>query len=273
MEELQPWGLSVERAGGAIIVRSAPHVVEVSFNRPDKLNAFTDAMYDAILDLCAELVASRETRAVVLRGAGGRAFAAGNDITSFLGFSSGGDGVAYEARIRRVIAAVEGLPQVTIAQVDGICVGGGLAVATACDLRVASDSARFGYPIARTLGNVLSAPIVLRCREVFGDALTREMLLASRLVDAHRAHAVGAVMQVVPASRLEHAVAHVVSGVLRAAPLTIELTKEQLRDGMVGYDPDRDDRRLEQAYGSPDFHEGVEAFTNKRAPRFRGSAP
>ena len=92
----------------------------------------------------------------------GIVFAAGNDISSFLTVASGADGVAYEAGIRRVLGALEAVPQLTIAAVDGICVGGGLAVATMCDLRICTPASRFGYPIARTLGNALSAPIVLR---------------------------------------------------------------------------------------------------------------
>ncbi|MDN5790594.1 MAG: enoyl-CoA hydratase [Micrococcales bacterium] len=254
-----------------MLVRAAPGAVEISFNRPGKHNAFTDAMYAGLVGLCDEVSRDRSVRAVVLTGAGGRAFAAGNDISSFVGFTSGADGVRYEARIREVLGALTDLPQVTIAAVDGICVGGGLAVACACDLRVASRTARFGYPIARTLGNVLSAPIVLRCTAVFGDALTREMLLASRLVDAERARSAGAVVSLVDADALEAEVWGIVAGITKAAPLTIALTKEQLRDGIPGYDPVADDARLERAYGSSDFAEGVRAFLAKQAPRFGSS--
>lgn len=251
-------------------MRRAPGAVEVSFNRAEKHNAFTDAMYDALLDLCAEVAADRSVRVVVVRGEGGRAFAAGNDISAFLGFGSGSDGVAYEARIRRVLGALAGLPQLTIAAVDGICVGGGLAVASACDLRICTPASRFGYPIARTLGNALSAPIVLRCVEVFGDPVTREMVLASRLVTADRAYAVGAVMSVVAPDDLGTEVWSVIEGLRLAAPLTIETTKAQLRDGATGYDPAADDARLEAAYGSADFGEGVRAFLAKQPPAFGG---
>lgn len=268
--ERERWGPSTQRAGGEVLVRRAPGAVEIGFNRPAKHNAFTDAMYAALLDLCREVAADPSVRVVVVCGEGGRAFAAGNDISLFLAFESGADGVAYEARIREVLGALEALPQVTIAAVDGICVGGGLAVATTCDLRVATPASRFGYPIARTLGNVLSAPILLRCAEVFGDALTREMLLASRLVAADRAYAAGALLAVVAPEDLETEVWSVIDGVRRSAPLTIATTKAQLRAGVTGYDPTVDDGWLETAYGSADFREGVRAFLAKQPPTFHG---
>lgn len=272
MSAVPSWGPVSERAGGQLLLRSQPGAIEVTFNRPEKHNAFTAAMYAELERVCELAASTAALHVVIFRGAGGRAFAAGNDISSFLGFSSGADGVAYEARIRGVLDGIAALPQVTIAAVEGHCVGGGLAVANACDLRICTPTARFGYPIARTLGNVLSAPIVLRCAEVFGDSLTREMILASRTVDARRAEAVGAVMEVVAPERLEAEVWGVAAGILRAAPLTIQVTKDQLRAGRDGYDVAADDARLERVYGSDDFAEGVAAFLGKRKPAFRGDA-
>jgi len=157
-----------------------------------------------------------------------------------------------------------------VAAVEGICVGGGLAVATHCDLRVATEGSRFGYPIARTLGNALSAFIVYRCASVFGESLTREMLLASRLVDAQRAHAVGAVMSVVPADGLDEEVRTLAEGVAAASRNTITATKEQLlrRSDAHEVSPADDVERLERVYGAADFHEGVRAFLAKETPRF-----
>ena len=263
------WSAPDERAEGELLVRRAPGAVEVTFNRPDRLNAFTEAMYEELLALCAEVAEDRSVRVVVFRGAGGRAFAAGSEISLFSDFRSGGDGIAYEAQIRRVLGAIAALPQVTVAAVEGVCVGGGLAVAASCDLRICSPESRFGIPIARTLGNALSASIVLRCVEVFGDGLTREMLLASRLVSAERAYAVGAVMAVAPDGSLEAEVASVIDGVRQAARVTIEVTKEQLLAGAAGHDAAADDARMAKAYGGEDFREGVRAFLAKEKPRFR----
>jgi enoyl-CoA hydratase/carnithine racemase len=239
-------------------------VVEVVFNRPERRNAFTAAMYAGMRELCEELRADTSTRVLVLRGAGGKAFAAGNEISDFLDR----DAVAYEESIRSLLVALFELPQVTIAAVDGACVGGGLAVATHCDLRICTPHSRFGYPIARTLGNALSASIVYRCATVFGESLTREMLLTSRLTTADRAYAVGAVMSVV--DDLDAELTHVVHGLLEASAVTMRATKAQLvtRAHLLEAEPESDADLLAEVYGGPDFAEGVRAFLAREKPAF-----
>lgn len=270
--EYDEQGTERRLADGDLLIRRRPGVVEVVFNRPERHNAFTSGTYAGLLEVCAELHDDPETRVVVFRGAGGRAFAAGNEISEFTSLGTGEDGVAYEAKVGRVLRAIAELPQVTVAAVEGICVGGGLAVATHCDLRIAADGARFGYPIARTLGNALSAFIVYRCASVFGESLTREMLLASRLVEADRAYAVGAVMTVVPPELLDEEIDRLVQGVRAASRMTITATKEQLlrRSDTLEVSPADDVERLEKVYGAPDFREGVRAFLAKEKPRFAG---
>jgi enoyl-CoA hydratase/carnithine racemase len=239
-------------------------VVEVVFNRPERRNAFTAAMYAAMRELCDDLREDTATRVLVLRGAGGKAFAAGNEISDFLDR----DAVGYEESIRRLLVALFELPQVTVAAVDGACVGGGLAVATHCDLRVCTPHSRFGYPIARTLGNALSASIVYRCAAVFGESLTREMLLTSRLTTADRAYAVGAVMAVV--DDLDAELDHVVHGLLEASAVTMRATKSQLsqRARLLEAEPQSDAALLAEVYAGPDFAEGVRAFLAKEKPSF-----
>ena len=239
-------------------------VVEVRFQRPERHNAFTRAMYAALHDLCDELAADSSVRALVLRGEGGRAFAAGNDISDFLSQ----DAVAYEDWIRDLLGKLFRLPQVTIAAVDGVCVGGGLAVASHCDLRVATPHSRFGYPIAKTLGNALAAPIVYRTAAVFGEALTREMLLAARLVPADRAYAAGALVEVTDA--LDDALARLLEGISALSRVTLRATKEQLvaRADALEAAPADDESRLTAVYTGPDFAEGVRAFLAKEKPAF-----
>jgi len=239
-------------------------VVEVTFNRPERHNAFTQEMYAGLRSLCSELAAAPSVKVLVLRGAGGRAFAAGNEISDFLSQ----DAVAYEDWIRELLGMLYALPQVTIAAVDGVCVGGGLAVATHCDLRVATPHSRFGYPIARTLGNALAAPIVYRCAAVFGESVTREMLLAARLISAERAYSVGALTSVTES--LEEEVASLVSSVLALSSVTIAATKSQLaaRSASLEAAPDGDDDLLRSVYTGPDFAEGVRAFLAKEKPAF-----
>lgn len=240
------------------------HVVRVTFNRPERLNAFTTPMYAGLGEVCDELAADSTVRVLVLRGAGGRAFAAGNEIADFLEV----DPVAHEAWIRELLQQLSALPQVTIAAVDGVCVGGGLAVATHCDLRIATPGSRFGYPIARTLGNVLSASMLYRCVGVFGDPLTREMLLTSRLLTADRAYAVGAVLAVTEDLTVE--TERVVGGLLRSSGVTLRATKRQLlaRASAQEASPPGDDHLLREAYAGEDFAEGVRAFLAKEKPDF-----
>ena len=240
------------------------HVVEVTFARPHRHNAFTEAMYVALGDLCRELAEDTTTKVLVLRGAGGRAFAAGNEISDFLDR----DAVAYENWIRELLEGLFALPQVTIAAIDGVCVGGGLAVATHCDLRIATPHSRFGYPIARTLGNALSASFVYRCGAVFGESLTREMLLTSRLVSADRAYAVGAISAVV--EDLDAELDALLTGLRQASGVTLRATKRQLhaRARLLEASPDFDDALLHEVYNGADFAEGVRAFVAKEKPHF-----
>ncbi len=243
-------------------------VLEVTFNRPERRNAFTQQMYGDLRALWDETAEDRSVRVVVLRGAGGKAFAAGNEISDFVE----ADAVEYENWIREMFARLWALPQVTVAAVDGVCVGGGLAVATHCDLRVATASSRFGYPIARTLGNALSGEVLYRCQAVFGESLTREMLLASRLVPADRAYGAGALAAVVPdAAGLDAEVADLAAGIAQASRVTIETTKRQLlakarpaETAMEG-----EEALLREVYTGPDFTEGVRAFLAKERPAFR----
>lgn len=248
--------------------RLGPGVLEVTFNRPERRNAFTKAMYGELRQLWEQTAEDRSVGVVVLRGAGGKAFAAGNEISDFLE----ADAVDYENWIREMFDRLWALPQVTIAAVDGVCVGGGLAVATHCDLRVATTASRFGYPIARTLGNALSGTVLYRCQAIFGESLTREMLLASRLVSADRAYAAGAlVASVADAAALDAEVADLAAGIAQASRVTIETTKHQLisRSRAAEASIDGEEALLREVYTGPDFNEGVRAFLAKEKPAFR----
>lgn len=239
-------------------------VVEVTFNRPARYNAFTREMYQRLRALFVELAGDAVVKVVVLRGAGGKAFAAGNDIEDFLAQ----DQVPYEAEIRSMFDALFALPQVTIAAIDGACVGGGLAIATHCDLRLATPRSRFGYPIARTLGNALSSPVLFRCAAVFGESLTREMLLTARLASAERAYGVGALLAVT--EMLDDDLAELVESILPLSAVTLRTTKSQLafRATRLEPVPDGEEALLREVYGGPDFAEGVRAFLAKRKPNF-----
>ncbi|HJQ57801.1 MAG TPA: enoyl-CoA hydratase-related protein, partial [Vineibacter sp.] len=128
----------------------------VTFNRPQARNALTFAMYERLAAICEEINAGAAVKALIVTGAGDKAFAAGTDIGQFRDFKGAEDGLAYEAKMDRIIDTVERCRVPTIAAIAGACTGGGAAIAAACDLRIAAANARFGFPIARTLGNCLS---------------------------------------------------------------------------------------------------------------------
>jgi enoyl-CoA hydratase/carnithine racemase len=247
-----------------LLIQRRPGVVEVTFNRPQKFNAFTRGMYQGLHDVCRSLAEDPSVKVLVLRGAGGKAFAAGNDIEDFLAQ----DQVPYEGEIRSMFDALFALPQVTIAAIDGVCVGGGLAIATHCDLRIATPRSRFGYPIARTLGNALSSPVLFRCAAIFGESLTREMLLTARLQPAQRAYDVGALLAVT--ASLEEELAELVDSILPLSSVTLRTTKAQLgaRARLLEPLPDGEEDLLREVYGGPDFAEGVRAFLAKEKPAF-----
>ena len=144
-------------------------VAVVTLNRPEARNALTWDMYDALVEACDAAEADPDVRVLIIRGSGG-AFAAGTDISQFREFANGDAGVAYERRLDAVIDRIERLSIATIAEVDGAAAGGGCAIAMACDLRICSERARFGVPVARTLGNCLSMANTARMVDLIGPA-------------------------------------------------------------------------------------------------------
>lgn len=254
---------------GTVRLEVAGAVAAIVFDRPAARNAMTWPMYEALVAHCARLAADRTVRAVTLRGAGGLAFVAGTDIAQFAGFASGDDGVAYERRIDACIDAVASLPMPTIALVEGYAVGGGLALATACDFRLATPSARFGVPIARTLGNCLSMANLAGLVQAFGTQRVRRMLLLAQLVDADEALACGYLHAVCAPDALDAEAGRLVAALTALAPVTQRVTKQALRRLARAALPDGEDL-VQACYASRDFREGVAAFGERRSPQWRG---
>ncbi len=194
---------------------------------------------------------------------------AGTDIAQFRDFAGGDDGVAYERRIDAGIGLIEALPMPTVAVVEGWAVGGGLAIATACDFRLATPGARFGVPIARTLGNTLSSLNFARLRAAWGLQPVRRMLLLAQVLDANEALAYGFLEQVCTSEALDGALQSLCARLAALAPVTQAAAKEALRRGTTQGAPDTDDL-VRRCYGSADFAEGVAAFTEGRPPAWRG---
>ena len=241
----------------------------VTFDRPAERNAMTWAMYGQLGVFCEQLRQDTSVRAVLFRGAGGKAFVAGTDIAQFLEFRDGDAGVAYEKRIDLCIGMLEALPMPTIALVEGWAVGGGVAIATACDFRIATPDAKFGVPIARTLGNCLSMSNMARLVGAFGSQRVRRMLLLAEMVPADEALACGYLHAVVDGGALRGEGVALAQKLAALAPVTQSVAKEALRRLEQRHLPDGEDL-IRRTYGSKDFREGVEAFTAKRAPVWSG---
>lgn len=243
-------------------------VATVTLARTEAKNALTWDMYDALVEACDALPGSG-ARVVIIRGSGG-VFSAGTDIHQFDQVHTGADGIAYERRIGAVIDRLEALDLATIASVDGPAVGGGCALAVACDLRVASDRASLGVPVARTLGNCLSIENLARLVDLVGPGRATEMMLTGRLISADQALEWGLVTKVLPAGELETETLALALELSRRAASTITATKAMLRRLRAHRRPpsgDADDL-IAACYGSLDFREGVAAFAAKRPPVF-----
>src|SRR5437763_2064386 len=186
-------------------------------------------MYDALVAACEQVDADASVRLLILRGAGGRAFVAGTDISQFERFRGGEDGLAYEARINQVLDRLERVAKPTIAQLEGVAAGGGCAIALTCDLRVATPESTLGIPIARTLGNCLSGATCSRLVELVGPSRVKDLIFTGRLIGAPEAQAIGFINRVVPAAEIEGAVRDLATRIASNAPLTIRATKETLR--------------------------------------------
>jgi enoyl-CoA hydratase/carnithine racemase len=247
-------------------------IVWVTLNRPQARNALTFAMYERLQEICEEVNADSSVRTVVLIGAGGRAFAAGTDISQFRAFKTKEDALAYEDKMDSILGALESVRVPTIAAITGACTGGGAAIAAVCDLRLCTPSMKFGFPIARTLGNTLSMANFVRLGMLIGFPRVKELIFTARLVGAQDAEAIGLVNEVVPSEEALELRALELAAIVGAnAPLTLATTKEALRRIRIQMMPPEGGSDLVvKAYMSEDFHEGIKAFFDKRAARWIG---
>ncbi|WP_226575392.1 enoyl-CoA hydratase/isomerase family protein [Acuticoccus sediminis] len=246
-------------------------IATLTLNRPQARNAFTFAMYDGMATICREMPTDGSIRALVITGAGEKAFAAGTDMSQFRAFDKDQDALDYEKRVGAVYDALEKCPVPTIAAISGACTGGGAGTAACCDIRICTENLKFGFPIARTLGNTLSMENYARVKDLIGVARAKEIIFTSRLVGAQEALAAGLVTEVVPdhaalMARAKELALHIAGH----APLTLRACKEAFRRLRVdGPDAEGDDLVI-MTFMSEDFREGLDAFFNKRKPEFKG---
>lgn len=253
---------------GAVRFERRGTTAVITLDRPSARNAITWAMYEQLDETLDRAARESELRVVVIRGAGGH-FAAGTDITQFVEFRSGDDGLAYERRLDAVLAKVESLPAATIAAVQGFALGGGMALAAACDLCIATPDAQFGVPIAKTVGNCLSMANHARLVAAIGASRARALLVTARILSAEAARAIGFVAEVIDRESFDERLDAIGAQVATCAPITLQITREAIRR-IVTRSVENGDDLVRRAYDSRDFREGVSAFVEKRPPRWEG---
>lgn len=253
-----------------LIERDGP-VAVLTLNRPEKRNALTFPMYEGLADFSRSAAQDDDLKVIILRGAGEKAFAAGTDISQFRGFEGAEDGLAYEKKIDGVLCDIEACPRPIIAAITGACTGGGAAIAGLCDVRLATRDMRFGFPIARTLGNCLSVSSLRRMSALLGAARTREVIMTSRLIEADEALGIGLVSEVFDDADALFARARELAEEIAAfAPLTLRATKEMFRRMSAAEPAVEDDDLIAMCYASDDFREGLDAFLAKRKANWSG---
>jgi enoyl-CoA hydratase len=248
-------------------------VGRLTFNNPERHNAVSLEMWEAVADVLAEFAAAAEIRVVVVTGAGGKSFVSGADISKFEDERASAEALARYTRATEAAAtSLTTIAKPTIAMIDGYCIGGGMAVALSCDLRICSDNSRFAIPAAR-LGIGYGYAHLRRLVDQVGPAYAKEILFTARHFDAGEALAMGLVNRVVPSAGLEAAVAEVTESIADNAPLTLAAAKIVVGEVLKDAD-ERDleacDRVVKKCFDSADYVEGRRAFMEKRKPRFTG---
>ena len=254
-----------------LIYSARDGIARITFNRPQARNALTFAMYERMAAICEEINADRSIKAPIMTGAGDKAFASGTDISQFRAFKTAQDSLDYESRIDRVLGTLEAVRVPVIAAIAGACTGGGAGIAACCDIRIGTQAARIGFPIARTLGNCLSMSNISRMVALVGPARTKDMIFTARLVEAPEALALGLLNEIVPdVATLQRRAEETAKLVASHAPLTMETAKEAVRRIRRTLSRDEGEDLILKAYMSEDFREGMDAFLNKRTPNWKG---
>jgi enoyl-CoA hydratase/carnithine racemase len=244
-------------------------IAHITFDHVSARNAMTVGMYQSLKTICEDLAVSSAARVAILRGAGGKSFVSGSDIAQFADFQSGDDGIRYEEDIDQYLAPLSMLPMPTIAVIDGMAVGGGLVIASCCDFRISTPDARFGVPIAKTLGNCLSAANIAWLVTHLGINIVKRMLLLAELVTAAVLLNQGYLLATYPADDLEGEANQLAERLMKLAPITQKSSKQTLARMIKKNLPDCSDL-IRECYGSEDFKNGVASFLEGKPPIWTG---
>jgi enoyl-CoA hydratase/carnithine racemase len=245
-------------------------IATVTLFNPDKLNALNAAMWSRLREVMVELAADTSLRCIILRGEG-TAFAAGGDLEEFRTARASVDlALAYHEAVGEALAAIESCPHPTVAAILGPCVGGGLEIACACDLRIAGDGARFGAPIMK-LGFSMYPGELAGFLRLAGPAVAKEILLEGRLLNAAEAYAKGLLTRVVADDAVEQEAQATAARIAAGAPLVARWHKQWIDRLLEGRSLSAEEKRASFAFlDTEDYAEGLTAFLEKRPPRFAG---
>lgn len=256
-------------AGGKLkLTRGRIAVLEL--NQPEKRNAISQDMWQAFADICAAVEADDGIKVLVLRGAGGRAFSAGADISEFAAIYADAESArrANDA-IRLAQARLRGIDRPTIAMIDGVCIGGGLGIALACDFRFSAPAAKYAITPAK-LGLAYSFHDTAQLVEKVGAVRAKDILFSARLLEAEEALAIGLIDRLCPAESLEHDVMAYAENMARLSQTSIRTAKAVINgisDALLAH-ADRYAGLVDASFDGADFHEGYRAFLEKRSAKF-----
>jgi enoyl-CoA hydratase len=254
-----------------IIARKEGAVGWLIFNNPERRNAVSVDMWEAIPRVLADFEADPAIRVIVLAGAGDKAFVSGADISQFDKQRSSADAVQhYEELAEGAQARLQACDKPVIAMIRGYCLGGGLNIAVLCDLRIAADDARFGIPAAK-MGLGYRASSMKNLVDIVGAAYAREIMITARQFSAAEAREMGLVNKVVSVSELEKTILEYTETISGNAPLTMRSAKRIIREVVrKDYDAALCKTWVKECFESEDYKEGKKAFMEKRKPAFKG---
>jgi enoyl-CoA hydratase/carnithine racemase len=242
------------------------NIAQITFNNPAARNAMTWQMYEDLKSICDHLAKKPDIRVVIFRGAGDKAFVSGSAIEQFVGLKKD---EAYEQAVDRIFKSLQELPVPTIAVIEGLAVGSGLLMATACDFRISTPDARFGIPVAKTLGNCLSPGNLAWISAHLGIPMVKKMLLTAELVRAPELLESGFLYQIVDSAAITEAADVLAKKMAVLAPITQKSSKLGIARLLRSNLPDCTDL-MRETYNSQDFREGVTAFLEGRPPKWTG---
>ena len=241
-------------------------IARITFNNLAARNALTWPMYEELKQICDAIANNTAIRVAILRGAGDKAFVSGSDIQQFVDLK---ENEAYEVAVDTIFHSLQHLPIPTIALIEGMAVGSGLLIATACDFRISTPDARFGIPVARTLGNCLSPSNLSWIAAHLGVPMVKRMLLTAELIKAPELLASGYLYSTATSEEIVNAAQTLASKLAALAPITQKASKVTLARLMESNLPDCTEL-MRETYNSADFKEGVNAFLEGRIPKWLG---